>query len=610
VSGIQRRSLALVFGSVIACGLLVAAASVVPLVTSPGGSGGAGDLPLAASDPSAYALQATGEISHLAALPGLPAVDLGALGAAEAAALAAQQQLLEKALADLDAALVAAGSALPQVPAGYAVGGEAYVDLPAAQGYPVPSLPVPDLGVGPVSLPAVSVPTSPVGKAAGSTLDGVLAQLEGLGAQLDGVMGDTPLGGSPLGGLPIGGLPVGLPVGGSPPSEVQGADDAVQPDEQGALAASVHAESALGLTVEAYRTASAQLQALLQLYADLADRVEEAVADLDELRDEATAGVQEALAARLAGIRRDVAVLQAEALALVEMHADAVAGAQGIAADAVAEATALQSVAVGKAGDDLVRALEQQMAAVESAAAQRKEAIDAIVQGAAAELGPSAEAQEALQALQAAAASATLKLERDAKAQVAALAARVEQVEGLVAESQAGLQATAAGALAQVEAAAAEALAGDAGLLAFLKAQATSYGELMEAREASLALEAVEAIEALAQERSEELLEEALEGARAAEASLGQATGLVKQVQSSLASQVGQDLEYLTKVGEDYGRVPTEDRKARAEHWSMVALELDGVLDLALGQGRALELLAKQALDAADKAQAEVSALE
>jgi hypothetical protein len=131
----------------------------------------------------------------------------------------------------------------------------------------------------------------------------------------------------------------------------------------------------------------------------------------------------------------------------------------------------------------------------------------------------------------------------------------------------------------------------------------------MEAREGKLAVEAAAHLKDLADQGSASIVAQALAGTRAAQASLGQADGLVGEVQDSLTGQVGKDLEYVAKVGDDYGKVPTDERKARAEHWSSVALDLSGTLDQALGQGHALELLAKQAMSAAQQAEGQVSTM-
>lgn len=596
----QRRPLAIVLFSVIACGLLVAAASVVPLA---GKSRHASGLEGETVEPAAYAMKATGEISQLATLPALPEGDLGGLGAADAASVAALQQDLDGALAELEAALAAAAATMPTVPEDYVPGADVDVDLPVAQGYPLPSLPVPDVGIGSLRLQAVSVSDSPVGTQAGSPLDSLLGQLEGLDGQLGGL-----LGGSPLDGVLAGGLPVG-PQGGSAPPQVQEADDAVDPDEAGALAASSHAQSALDLTTSSYESTVADLQALLDFYDRLADLVEEAIAQVHALQDKAEADVHGELEQRLDAIQDEVKGLEAKAAGVVALHAKAVSDAKGLADDAIAQATAAQSSALTAAGESALDGLEGKIASVQADATGRKQAIADLVQKASADLGTSADAMQALQAVQAAAAAATVQVDHDAKAQVAALQAQADDVRGLVDDSKASLQGVADDALAQVDAAAKDALAGDSDVRSFLEAQALSYGALMEARETTMATEAVAELKDLADKDSQAILDDAMEATRGTGASLAKAGDQVSQVQKALLGQVGKDLEYVAKVSDDYSKVPTDDRKARAEHWSSVALELDGVLEQALSQGRAIQALATQAMAAAHQAEGEVSTL-
>jgi hypothetical protein len=594
--GLQRRPLAVVLFSVIACGLLVAAASVVPLGGKAHHANGTGTETM---EPSAYAMKATADVARLAELPALPDVGVGGLAGADAASAALQQQL-EAALADLEAKLAEASAGLPEVPAGYLPGSDVEVDLPVAQGYPLPSLPVPDLGLGALQLQAPSLSDSPVGTGSASPLDSLVGQLEGLNDQLAELTG----GDSPLSNLPVEDLPV---IGG--PSQVQQADDTVQPDEAGALAASLHAQSALDLTESSYTSAVSDLQSRLDLYNKLADQVEEAIARIHELQGEAKGEIDSTLDGRLKEIRHDASALEAQANGLVSLHGKAVADAQRTAAGAIAAATSAQSAAVAQAGQATVGDLKRQVLAVQADAQERKDAIAALVQTAGTDLGTSDDALQALQAVQAAAAAATVKVDRDAKAQVADLEAQMDGVQDLVAHSQSELQAAADGALEQVNASTEEAVAGDADVLEFLEAQAHSYGSLMEARETRMALEAAAELQDLADGRSQAVVDEALTGTRGVAESLTQAGAQVGQVQKTLLGQVGKDLDYVAKVGDDYGRVPTEERKARAEHWSTVALGLDGALDQAIGQGHTLETLARQVIAAAHQAETQVSAM-
>jgi hypothetical protein len=606
--GTDRKPLAIVLFSVIACGLLVAAASVVPLASK----SHAGNLHDEKVEPTAYAMKATADVSRLATLPELPEADLAGLTAADGAALAALHQQLDEAKATLESALAEAASALPEVPDGYVAGAEVDVDLPAAQAFPLPSMPVPDLGLAGISLPDVGVTDSPVGPRSGSPLD-ALSQLEGLSDQLDSVLGGTPLGELGAGDLTgTGDLLSGTPLGSSSvPEQTDAAQDAADPDEQGALAASLHAQSALDATQASYSSATAQLQALLALYGKLAATVEQAIAQVEALEEDGKGQIEAALQERLTDIKHQVAALEAQASGVVAVHAKAVSEAQHAAEGAIGQAASAQSALVAGAGESAVADLQDRALAIQADAQQRKDAIQAVVDSATSDLGASsdADAQQALQAVQAAAAAATLKVDRDAKAQLAALEEQVDGVRTQVARSQTQLGAAAEAALMQVDASAADAVAGDADVQGFLEAQAQSFGVLMQAREAKLALAATGKLQDLADQQSASVRSQALAGIRAAEASLGSAGGLVDDVQDTLVSQVGKDLQYVGNVSQDYSRVPTEERKARAEHWSLVAADLNGVLGEALVQGSAIESLAKQAMAAAQQAEAQVSAL-
>lgn len=604
--GMDRRPLAIVLFSVIACGLLVAAASIVPLATQ---SHHAGSLHKEKVEPTAYAMKATADVSRLATLPELPEADLANLTAADSAALAALHQQIDEAKASLESALADAAAALPEVPADYLPGTPVNVDLPAAEAFPLPSMPVPDLGLGSLQLQAAGVSASPVGPRSGSPLD-ALSQLQGLNDQLNSLLEGTPVGELGVGDLTGTELLSGTPLGSSSvPEQAQTAQNTADPDEQGALAASLHAQSALDATQASYSSAVAQLQALLALYNKLAATVQEAIAHVHELQDGATADIEATLQQRLADVKHQVAALEAQASAVVAVHAKAVSEAQRTAAGAIGAAASAQSALVAGAGQSTVQDLQRQALAIQADAQQRKDAIQGVVDSAATDLGASADAQQALQAVQAAAAAATLKVDRDAKARLAALEEQVGGVQTLVARSQTQLQAAAEAALLQVNASVGDAVAGDSDVQGFLEAQAQSFGVLMEAREAKLALAATGKLQDLADAQSAAVRAQALAGIHAAEASLGSADGLVGDVQDTLVSQVGKDLQYVGNVSQDYSRVPTEDRKARAEHWSTVASDLSGVLDEALVQGSTIETLAKQAMTAAQSAEAQVSAL-
>lgn len=590
---VQARPISFgVLFAVIACGLVVAAATVVPL----GSKVHDADAMSADVEPATYAMQATGELDRLAALPALPDADLGTTDL-EGPAVAALRQSLDDVLAALDDALAAA--ALPEVPAGYLPGSPLAVDLPAAQPYPTLDLEVPDVGVGTLRLRDVPVAGSPVGQAQPSPLDDLLGQVEDLQGQLEDLLAGTPAEDLPLQDLPIGGLP----------GTVQGTDDAVQPDEDGATQASQHAASALGVTTSVYGDAAADLEAILALYEQLADKVQQAIDDVRAAQDEAEGAIDAALQERLDAIASQVAGLEAEASALVKAHAKAVADARKAANQAITQAAAASASDLELAADGAVHDLQAQAESILAQAEQRKAGIQAVVTTAGATLGTDDEAQQALQAVQAAATAASLKVDRDAKAQVAAVLAQAQSVRDEAGLAQVRLGALVQDARVQANDTVQAALATDADVLDYLLAVAEAKGQLMEAREAKLAVAAVADVRELAEGHVTSLVERTVEQADAAQDTLSRAGETVGRVEELLVGEVGEDLDYVAKVGEDYGRVPTEERKERASHWSGMALQLGGVLDQALADGHAIELLAEDALAAAEQAQAEVAAL-
>lgn len=591
----RGRTVAASLFAVIAAGLVVAAATVLPFS---GPTAHDADLLESRMPPSMYAMQAASALSDLGALPALPVDGVGGaagLDVAQQEAVASLEQAIEEAMAALDAELAA--RALPEIPEGFVPGTDVDVDLPSASPYPLPSLGSPDLGLDALRLHEVALSGSPVGAQSGSSLDGVLDQLAGLQGQLSDLLGqDLPLEG--MGGLPVGG-----------PAPVEDADGTVEPDEAGASAASLHALGALDATSGAYASTASQLEALLALYEQLSAKVEQAIETAHDLQADAEQDIDDLLQERLDAIEAQSRTLEATAKRLVAQHAKAVASAQSDAMAAIDQATGDGTRSLNAMGQAQVRDLQAKADAILADGQRRKAEIDAIVQSATLELGSDPEAAEALQAVQAAAAAATVQVDRESKAQAAAVLAQVAPLQQSVTDATGRIQQTGRDAQAQVNETVRDALSGEEDVREYLMAVAQAQAQGLAEREARLAREAVSDLQAQVDEHVEALVDEALGQASAAQQKLTLVTGIVGDAEGMLVGEVGKDLDYVAKVGEDYGRIPTEDRKARAVHWSGVALQLGDVLEKTLADGRSLESLADDVLAAARLAAAEVEAL-
>ena len=567
-------------------------------------------------DPNAvpFEANAASRIASLSALdPVAAAADretAQALGEAQAVADASLDAAVAQAMLAVEAALAA--SSLPALPEGYVPGMQVDVQVAGSGGYALPALPR-LATVEALALGAVEGAPSPTGTRSGGLLplEDLLAQLEEAQATLEGLVGDLPVGGLPVGGLPVGGLPVGgLPVGG--PSQVQGAEGAVTPDEEGARLADLHANSTLTATTRVYGDAQASLAGLLAAYSDLAADVEKAIADTRALEEQASADIEATLDERLNAIQSKALGLEASASQVAATHARAVAQAQADA-EAALRATLREQVGIVEGTrDNAMASLEDRVRAVQAQADARQAEIVAVIDMAAAELskpGAPADAVQRFDALQAAAAAAVAKIDRDAKAEIVAL----EQVAArLHADSQAAvlaLQGAAEDARGQINATAAGSLQHALEVKSYLVAVARAEAEVAGEREAELAAATLVRLEATADEHVTGLVRAGMQAADAADSVLVDTVSLVGKVEDLAMGEVGKDLEYIQKVAEDYSKVPTEDRRARAGHWSTAASEIEGVLGATLSTGQALEGLAARTLQAAQQAQAEIDAL-
>lgn len=596
----DRRQLTTVLFAVIAVGLVVAGGTLLQLQRGDRHADGFRDVSI---EPAEYALQATGDVSRLAELSPVSSDALASLDVTDDVAVATFEQTLADAVAQLEAALAAA--ALPPLPA-TATGDELDVQLDAVQHVAVPQVPKPNLGLEGLRVRTVDVSASPVGPRAGSPLDDALAQVEDLQAQLDDLLGGTPLG--DLLPVPVGGGPLPLPGGTSPP-QVNDASDTVDPDEDGASVASAHAQAALSVASEAFGGTLAELESLLALYEDLVAKVEEALELIGEAEEQGKADLEDLLEERLAALESKVEDLEAEADGMLDSHEEAVADARDTLEAAVNQASSTQLAAVRSAGEAALRDIESQATALQAQADERRQAIAAIVATASIELGEGRDALQALQAIESAAAVADLQVERDLASRLAALEVQERDVQMLMDQSHAQVQSLAWQAMDQANATLAEAVEDDLDVHAHLVAMAREYGARMADRETEAVGEALAEFEDQVTQTTEGVLEEAQDRAAPPLKSLERVGEVVDQAESSLIGEVGKDVDYVSKVSQDYGRVPTDDRKERAAHWSGLALDLDGRLQQVVLEGRNLESLADDVLAAAAEAQAELEGL-
>lgn len=589
----MRRPLGVFLFAVIACGLVVAGATVMSF--RPGSPDA--DLLEAKVDPTTYAMQATGELSRLGTLSPVSPSGLATVSSTQADAVESLEVALQDALAALDAALVQA--ALPAVPEDYLPGAELDVELPSAEDYPVFELADPAVPLDVLRLRDVAISHSPVGPRSDTPINDLLGQVEALQAQVEELLGQ------PL-DLPVEGLPVGAPTGGAAPT--QDADGTVDPDEEGAVAAALHAQAALGLTTTAYDATAADLEDLVVLFEQLAAKLDDAVTLVRESQEDAGKAIDDLLDERLAGIEDQVERLEAEADALVAEHAKAVTAAQGAARKAIDDAVADGSEAMDLAGQAAVSDLQAQAKSIVADADERRARIQAIVQSATTELGTGPDAEQALQAVQAAASAALLEVERDSESQVSAVLAQVDDVSVAVQAGQRRLETMAAAARVEADAVASLAVVDDLDVRDYLTDVAQAQGLAMQVRENGLALDAIAQVKETADERVDDLVAKTLAQTESAQAVLARTGDAVSEVEDLLIAEVGKDLDYVEKVGEDYGRVPTDDRKARASHWMGLATGLGGVLEDALMQGHAIDGLAQDALAAAQQAESDITA--
>lgn len=562
-------------------------------------------------EPEAYTADTVERVASLSSVTGVATstgVVTGALPeGAEDEARAALSAAIAQALAVYEQAL--ADAALPEVPADYTEGVVPTVTLPAPEGYLSASF-ADSLPVGPVTSALSGVgftpQASPVGPRASSLpLADVLAQVEGALQQVQDVLGESV----PINDV-VPGLPP-LPVAGGAPSQASGAQDAVEPDENGASLADSHATALLGATSGAYGTASSELTALLASYQKLATLTAQAIKDTQAIGSETSADIEARLQERLADIDAQARGLTAQATRLAGEQRKVADKAQVLAESTIQTALDDQLDAIDDARGLALANVTASVTSLQRQADSTKAEVQSLVDLAVVELSAngSPEAMAGIEAIRAAGVAAVLKIDRETTARVEAIEASRAGIEADAEAVQEELAEQAEAVIGGLDAVRADAVATATDAKAYLIAVAQAQAELAQEREVEMAADAVADVEALVDEHVDTLLATGLKATDAADGILATTSTLVQDVEDAASTQVGKDLEYIVKVSEDYGRVPTQERKERAQHWSSTAAEIDGLLDGTLAAGQSLELLAKRTVSAASQAQAQIEAM-
>ncbi len=397
------------------------------------------------------------------------------------------------------------------------------------------------------------------------------------------------------------GLPVSIPGLVKSPF---GANGAVEPDEQGALDAQAHAEAMLSTVGSGYGSLSTGLDDAAESQAEIVGQVDAALAAAGEFRADATAAVNAEFDGRVNAVHDTAANYEALLTEAAEAY---VASVESAAASAEA---------------DLDATVEEQLAAIEAGAAEAQSRIDAqldtVRSEADARLAAIAEAEASVKASSASAA--------DIEAYLSATAAATSQIEGQLA----GAEAAAAGARAQLAAQAAAhqvaivALADDAradldarvsesttwaeAQIGVLQADVESAVESAVAAQADLRAAAEASIDDAVAAHRAELQARAYGAISDARAYAESAQAVVAQVQGEAYAEVGNDLAYIQAVAEDYGSVPTPERQAAAEAWTLVQSQVDGTLGAVLFEGSQIGAQAEAVLSAAAQAEAALDA--
>jgi hypothetical protein len=615
-----------------------------------------------AQQQSAYAADALSRINDLGSLEGADqrARELGVpdVGADQVAALAKE---LADAQATLDAILAKADN-LPALPEGYLPGMDVGIDVPLqkAGAYPVPKLdmvlkagqyvPVDFLGEESPLQPHEGVHLPPTGVAA---VDDALSQLMGACVALRDLVGQpVPLGstlpdpcsirgleglpvtdptglvptGLPtdptglLGGLVPGGLPadptglLGGALPGSSTGQVKDANDAVYPDEQGALVAHGHASQVLGTMGSAYGQANRTLTDLLASYKGLAKQLQDLLDEARERTDKTVDDIPAILTGRLEAITAQAEALKADAQRLTTAYARTAQASAEQALGVVQDAVKARLAGLQTGLDSEVSSLNARAGKVMSIAASRSAAVTALVDSSVQNLTRMAEesgldATGQIAAIKAAGKAALQSLEADAKAQVESLKAQAVSLQARAQSAVPRITAMGLRSMTSINSTLEEALAQAESTKQYLTAFATAQAEMamdVERRAEAAAL-------ALAEEVHAKYAAKVKTTAKALVATVpdfvGKTGDLVDKASTLAQTEVGKDLEYILKVAKDYSKVPTDERKARAMFWSLVHDTGENTLGKLTDKGDLLTDLAQEVMAEANLARAQVLAI-
>jgi hypothetical protein len=542
-----------------------------------------------------------------------------ALGAGPLAAALADAQ------AQRDALLK--DTALPALPDDFIPGMDlgAHVKVPKPAAFPLPSysgsLSVAGLEVGTV-LADDSGAAPPSGPHAPATGVGAADARQGQGLQGDGTL-ENLLGSAPT-GLPDLPAPTGLPaipgvpgvpgVPGLTGYPAGDANSAVDPDEHGAVLSSDHAVKLLSSVEGAYAVSQPSLAAVLANYQSLAARAQALVDDAHNATTQADEAIHGQLDGRLAAIQDAADKAEAQANQLVGAYSAAAKGAvqkaqAALQGAASAQADAIQSAVEGDVGR--LTALAEQ---VQSLAESRKADIQATVNAAAEQLSrlqgdASAGVPDGLPALQAAGQAALQKVNSAAAARVQAIQAAATDLQARAQSALRHLAPAAMTASQRLNDTLADALGHAGDVKEYLVGVARAQAEAATAAEQGAADAALAKLPSLEQARVSKVVDAALKMADAAAGAVHSVDALLDRVANATSEKVGQDIRYIGKVSSDYKVVPTPERSARATFWSTVAGASSGRLDGVLSATHDLDAMARQVLQAAQQAKAQIEDL-
>jgi hypothetical protein len=560
------------------------------------------------------------QLNALASMGADPATAIRQATADSSAAMGAASASLAAALEAVRAESLAKLPPLPALPSDYLPG----MDLAGSVKLPKPAaFPVPVYGGG-LTLPgfetkdildSVSPAVAPSGPHAPPTgsaaADAALAQL----LQAYGALAKTletanlsNLPAPPVGVVPEGLLPP-LPVpglGGGYPAQARDANDAADPDEQGAKLARVHAGELLASVEAAYAVSHPSLGKVLTAYQGLADRVEAMLEETHNATTQAETAIQAQLEERLAAIEASAEQARQQAVKLTSAHRAAVQStaqkAQALLTQAAnAQAAAIQDAVAG----DLAQLQELSAQAQATALARRadiqKLAGDALAQ---VEAGSAAEA-----AIQAAGEGALKKVGTETQARVQAFQAAATDLQARAQAAMRQLTRAAGAASQRINDTVEQALQQADDTQAYLTDLARAQADVATAAQQAAADAVLAKLPGLEKARADKLVQTALKATENAKALAKSVGDLTDRVAGLTGEQVGKDIGYIAKVSADYGRVPTSQRLERSGFWSGVAHTADSRLGTVLSTTGTLEQMSGKLLLAAQQAEAQIESL-